>query len=102
MISAEKLISEIKSGKSDFQFVEVMACPGGCVNGGGQPIPARKEDIKGRIKCIYDVDDKESIKFAHKNPQVNEIYKTYLENTEDNNLQKLLTISEKYFCRVIE
>ena len=91
MINAEKLISEIKSGKSDFQFVEVMACPGGCVNGGGQPIPARKEDIKARIKCIYDVDDKESIKFAHKNPQLNEIYKCFQDNEEENNLQKLHT-----------
>lgn len=92
MINAEKLISEIKSGKSDFQFVEVMACPGGCVNGGGQPIPARKEDIKARIKCIYDVDDKESIKFAHKNPQLNEIYKSFQDNEEENNLQKLHTV----------
>ncbi len=92
MINAEKLISEIKSGKSDFQFVEVMACPGGCVNGGGQPIPARKEDIKARIKCIYDVDDKESIKFAHKNPQLNEIYKCFQDNEEENNLQKLHTV----------
>ncbi len=91
MINAEKLISEIKSGKSDFQFVEVMACPGGCVNGGGQPIPARKEDIKARIKCIYDVDDKESIKFAHKNPQLNEIYKSFQDNEEENSLQKLHT-----------
>lgn len=92
MINAEKLISEIKSGKSDFQFVEVMACPGGCVNGGGQPIPARKEDIKARIKCIYDVDDKESIKFAHKNPQLNEIYKSFQDNEEENNLQILHTV----------
>lgn len=92
MINAEKLISEIKSGKSDFQFVEVMACPGGCVNGGGQPIPARKEDIKARIKCIYDVDDKESIKFAHKNPQLNETYKCFQDNEEENNLQKLHTV----------
>jgi iron-only hydrogenase group A len=91
MINAEKLLNEIKNGRNDIQFVEVMACPGGCVNGGGQPIPSRKEDIKARIKAIYDVDDKESIKFAHKNPQLNEIYKSFQDNEEENSLQKLHT-----------
>lgn len=93
MINAEKLLNEIKNGRNDIQFVEVMACPGGCVNGGGQPIPSRKEDIKARIKAIYDVDDKESIKFAHKNPQLNELYKNYLGNPCDENCTTILHTS---------
>ncbi len=90
MINAEKVLSEIKNGRNDIHFVEVMACPGGCVNGGGQPIPARKEDIKARIKAIYDIDDKESIKFAHKNPQLNELYKNYLGKPCDENCMTIL------------
>jgi len=82
MINAEKILNEIKSGRNDLHFIEVMACSNGCVNGGGQPIPARKEDIKARIKSIYDVDDKESIKFAYKNPQLGEIYKNFLSDEE--------------------
>jgi iron-only hydrogenase group A len=93
MINAEKLLNEIKNGRNDIQFVEVMACPGGCVNGGGQPIPSRKEDIKARIKAIYDVDDKESIKFAHKNPQLNELYNNYLGNPCDENCTTILHTS---------
>jgi len=93
MINAEKLLNEIKNGRNDIQFVEVMACPGGCVNGGGQPIPSRKEDIKARIKAIYDVDDKESIKFAHKNPQLNELYKNYIGNPCDENCTTILHTS---------
>ncbi|MFZ4739960.1 MAG: [FeFe] hydrogenase, group A [Bacteroidales bacterium] len=93
MINAEKLLNEIKNGRNDIQFVEVMACPGGCVNGGGQPIPSRKEDIKARIKAIYDVDDKESIKFAHKNPQLNELYKNYLGSPCDENCTTILHTS---------
>lgn len=93
MINAEKILNEIKNGRNDIQFIEVMACPGGCVNGGGQPIPSRKEDIKARIKAIYDVDDKESIKFAHKNPQLNELYKNYLGNPCDENCTTILHTS---------
>jgi iron-only hydrogenase group A len=90
MINAEKLMKEIKSGRKDLHFIEVMSCQGGCVNGGGQPIPARKEDIKARIKCIYDVDDKESIKFAHKNPQLSEIYKNYLSVSGEDHSNQIL------------
>ena len=93
MINAEKLLAEIKNGRKDIHFVEVMACSGGCVNGGGQPIPARKEDIKARTRAIYDVDDKESIKFAHKNPQLNELYKNYLGTPCDENCTTILHTS---------
>ncbi len=78
IINAEKLIKQVANGRKDLHFIEVMACPYGCINGGGQPIPATKEAIKARMKAIYDIDEKDSIKFAHKNPQVSEIYKNYL------------------------
>jgi len=84
MINAEKIINEIKNGRKDIHFVEVMSCPNGCINGGGQPITSSKEAVKSRIKAIYDVDDKESIKFAHKNPLVSEIYKNFINFSEKN------------------
>ncbi|MEI6695082.1 MAG: [FeFe] hydrogenase, group A [Bacteroidota bacterium] len=93
MINAEKLLTEIKNGRKDIHFIEVMACQGGCINGGGQPILSRKEDIKARIKAIYDIDDKESIKFAHKNPQLNELYKNYLGTSCDENCTAILHTS---------
>lgn len=90
IINAEKIINEIKNGRNDIHFVEVMSCQNGCINGGGQPIPSNKEAVKSRIKAIYDVDDKESIKFAHKNPLVNEIYQNFF-NISENNKNMLYT-----------
>ena len=92
MINAEKLLIEIADGRNDIHFIEVMACPDGCINGGGQPIPAKKEDIKLRMKAIYDIDEKDSIKFSHKNPLVNEIYQNYFEKDKSNeNLNSIYT-----------
>lgn len=82
MINAEKIINEIKNGRNDLHFIEVMSCQNGCVNGGGQPIPSSKEAIKSRIKAIYDVDDKESIKFAHKNPLAYDIFQNYINSSD--------------------
>jgi NADP-reducing hydrogenase subunit HndD len=51
-----------------------MACPGGCVGGGGQPIKLDDEAIKNRINTLYDIDENESIKVSHKNPDVIKLY----------------------------
>lgn len=56
-----------------------MACPGGCVNGGGQPIHHEENKHKNRIKAIYDFDNKDMIKVAHKNPQILQAYDKYYE-----------------------
>lgn len=78
MANVKGLLAEIDAGKNDIQFVEVMACPGGCVNGGGQPIPADQVSVKARAKALYEIDEKESIKSAHKNPLVFDLYQTFL------------------------
>lgn len=75
---ASKLIDEIKDGRDDIHFVEVMTCPGGCVNGGGQPIVEDTGAIKARIKTIYEIDDKDSIRFPYKNPSIIELYSDFL------------------------
>jgi len=76
--NAKQLIEEIKNGRDDIHFIEVMACPGGCIAGGGQPITADDSAIKMRMKALYEIDDKESIKVSHKNPSIIEIYRDFL------------------------
>lgn len=75
---ASKLINEIKAGRNDLHFIEVMACQGGCVNGGGQPISKDTGAVKARIKTVYETDEKDPIRFAHKNPAVVELYRDFL------------------------
>ncbi len=76
--NARILLDEIRNGRNDIHFIEVMACPGGCIAGGGQRIGAEKEAIIARMKSLYTIDENESIKVSHKNPDVIEIYDRYL------------------------
>ncbi len=78
LANARKLLAKIKNGEKNYHFIEVMACPGGCINGGGQHIGASEEDVVARMKAIYDIDDKETIKVSHKNPEVIKLYKEFL------------------------
>ena len=73
-----KMISDIRNGKNKADFVEIMACPGGCINGGGQPFCNDDKVQKAMTKFIYAMDEKEAIKVAHKNPRVLHIYNEYL------------------------
>ncbi len=75
---ASKLISEIKAGRNDLHFIEVMACPGGCINGGGQPIGSDSGVVKARVRTVYEIDEKDPIRFAYKNPAIVEIYRDFL------------------------
>ena len=81
--NAQTIMEEIKSGRADYQFVEIMACPGGCIMGGGQPIRTSKErstiDIRGkRAAALYSIDEKSIIRKSHENPVVKKIYEEYL------------------------
>lgn len=81
--NARKIMDKIRAGECDYQFVEVMACPGGCVNGGGQPIHDAKTramiDIRGlRAKALYDADKNLPIRKSHENPVLKKIYADYL------------------------
>ncbi len=95
LANAQKIMEEIKSGKADYQFVEIMACPGGCVMGGGQPIRTSKErssiDIrKLRADCLYSIDEKSTVRKSHENPIVKKIYKDYLEKPGSHKAHELL------------
>ncbi|MBN2681538.1 MAG: iron hydrogenase small subunit [Bacteroidales bacterium] len=78
LVNAAKLLQEIREGRKDIHFIEVMACPGGCINGGGQHIGASEGALKARISTIYNIDDKEVVKVSHKNPEVKQLYDNFL------------------------
>ncbi len=73
-----ELIKEIKAGKRSIDLLEVMACPGGCTNGGGQPLPVNEVLLRTRCKAVYDMDNSASIQEAHHNPVVQKIYEDFL------------------------
>lgn len=77
--NARTLLENIKSGKSKYDFVEVMACPGGCAGGGGQPIPLKDGELYGvRGQHLYDLDKENPIRFSHENPEVKKLYDEFL------------------------
>ena len=89
---AEKAIQEIKAGTSDFQLLEVMACPGGCVNGGGQPVSCNKPELrKQRADALY-TEDVKDVKFrkSHENPDIKKLYDEYLEAPNSHKAHELL------------
>jgi NADH-quinone oxidoreductase subunit G/NADP-reducing hydrogenase subunit HndD len=77
-VELERLLKDIKEGKSKAHFVEVMACPQGCISGGGQPIVPSPEAIKKRREALYDIDDKSALRASHQNPFIIQLYKEYL------------------------
>ncbi|MGE5707267.1 MAG: NADH-dependent [FeFe] hydrogenase, group A6 [Bacteroidota bacterium] len=76
--NAKKLMEKIKSGEADHQFIEVMCCPGGCLGGGGQPIPTNDEIRRKRMEAIYQEDQNLPIRKSHENPAIQQLYKEYL------------------------
>ncbi|OFX79422.1 MAG: ferredoxin [Bacteroidetes bacterium GWE2_29_8] len=78
LANAKKLVEAIRDGKATYHFVEIMACPGGCIGGGGQPIPTSAEIRKKRIEAIYEEDTNMTLRKSHDNPEVQEVYKEFL------------------------
>ena len=68
----------VDSGKADYDFVEVMACPGGCAGGGGQPIREGAELATSRGNLLWKLDAKSEIRFSHENPDVQALYSEFL------------------------
>ncbi len=78
LANAGKLMEQIKAGRKDLHFIEVMTCPGGCIAGGGQPIQTDPERIKARLKALYKLDSQETLRTSHQNPDIKRIYAEYL------------------------
>lgn len=93
--NAKTIMDQIASGESKYHFVEIMCCPGGCINGGGQPIHHSHElnnvDIKSlRMKAIYESEKKKAIRKSHENPIIKELYSEYFGEPNSHVAHKVL------------
>ncbi len=78
LTNAKDLIQAVKDGRASYHFIEIMACPGGCLGGGGQPIPTSPAIRKKRMEAIYAEDEGMAIRKSHENPEIIQIYKEFL------------------------
>lgn len=76
--SARKMLERIKAGTADYQFIEVMACPGGCIGGGGQPVPVNREIRQKRREALFDCDRMSELRKSHENPEIKALYDNWL------------------------
>lgn len=76
--NAKVLLEQVEKGKSPYHFIEIMACPGGCLGGGGQPMPTNLEVRKARAASIYREDEGKSIRKSHENPAIFALYQEFL------------------------
>jgi NADH-quinone oxidoreductase subunit G/NADP-reducing hydrogenase subunit HndD len=76
--NARRLLEEIRAGRRDLHFIEVMTCPGGCVNGGGQPIGTDRASVKARMQALYAIDENEPVRSSHANASIRRLYDEFL------------------------
>ena len=88
--NARKILDSLKHGKSKYHFIEIMACPGGCLGGGGQPIPTNEEVRKKRMEAIYSGDRNLPIRKSHENPVIKKLYEEFLDYPNSPKADKLL------------
>jgi iron-only hydrogenase group A len=90
LVNANKIMKLAKSGKAPYHFIEIMACPGGCIGGGGQPIPTNMQIRANRMKAIYSEDEHMVLRKSHENPEVVAIYKEFLDQPNSHKSHELL------------
>ena len=90
LVNANKIMKLVKEGKAAYHFIEIMGCPGGCIGGGGQPIPTNIEIRSKRMKAIYSEDEHMVLRKSHLNPEVIQIYKEYLDKPNSHKSHELL------------
>ncbi|MDR1764567.1 MAG: [FeFe] hydrogenase, group A [Lachnospiraceae bacterium] len=98
LANANELMKKVRAGEADYHFIEIMACPGGCINGGGQPrVPADVRNNvdyrKLRASVVYDSDKANTIRKSHENPAIQELYSAFLENPGSHKAHHLLHTS---------
>ncbi|AEF93888.1 hydrogenase, Fe-only [Desulfotomaculum nigrificans CO-1-SRB] len=80
--NAARIMEQIKDGSSPYHFIEVMGCPGGCIAGGGQPLPVMSTEIQNRARGLYAIDEGKAVRKSHENPAIKAVYEQFL--TEPN------------------
>jgi len=88
--NARKLLEQIKKGRKDIHFIEVMTCPGGCIAGGGQPYSSNPEIIKARMKALYEIDRDAVVRTSHSNKFIQRLYDEFLEKPLSHKSHELL------------
>ena len=88
--NAKKLITEMKAGTAEYDFIEVMACPSGCIGGGGQPRSTDKQVLHKRQQAIYTLDVRNTLRRSHKNPMVQGLYQKWLREPNSQLAHELL------------
>jgi NADH-quinone oxidoreductase subunit G/[NiFe] hydrogenase diaphorase moiety small subunit/NADP-reducing hydrogenase subunit HndD len=90
LVNAKTVMDSVKFGTASYHFIEIMACPGGCLGGGGQPIPTSPEIRRKRAEAIYAEDAGMTIRKSHENPEVVKLYKDFLKEPNGELSHKLL------------
>lgn len=90
LANANKIMKLTREGKAPYHFVEIMGCPGGCIGGGGQPIPTNLKIRMNRMKAIYSEDENMILRKSHQNPEVIAIYKEFLDQPNSHKSHQLL------------
>jgi len=88
--NVKELLKKIESGEEAYDFVEVMSCPGGCIGGGGQPKTKGQGVLEARMRAVYNIDDKSTLRKSHLNPQIKELYTKFLKEPNGETSHKLL------------
>ena len=88
--NARKMLEEIKAGRKNIHFMEVMSCPGGCIAGGGQPYGMDKRKIENRMKTLYKIDKDSKLRSSHNNEFIKIIYRDFLEKPLSHKSHELL------------
>jgi len=90
LANAKKIIDQVKAGTSKYHFIEIMACPGGCIGGGGQPVPTSQAVRSQRLQAIYQEDKNAPLRKSHENPYVKALYEEFLKEPLGERSHRLL------------
>ncbi|MCL2304762.1 MAG: [FeFe] hydrogenase, group A [Planctomycetaceae bacterium] len=102
MANAKKVLEQIKSGAESWHFIEFMACPGGCISGGGQPktsLPPSDYVRKDRTNAIYSIDERMTLRLSHENQEIKTLYENYIDQDPNEHLAHKLLHTSGYTDR---
>ncbi|MFN3872401.1 MAG: NADH-dependent [FeFe] hydrogenase, group A6 [Ignavibacterium sp.] len=88
--NVKQIVEEVASGKSKHHFIEVMACPGGCINGGGQPIHQKPEKVMKRVKVLYQIDENAKHRRSYENESVKTLYREFFGEPNSHKAHEIL------------
>jgi iron only hydrogenase large subunit-like protein len=94
--NAKTILEKVKKGEKKFHLIEIMACPGGCIGGGGQPYPQEgryvldEEILKLRASALYNIDEAKNVRKSHENPFIQDLYREYFQHPGSEKAHQLL------------